>query len=433
MWHKIILLVLSCLWLQLGGLIGFAQAEPLKVIATHGILADVVGAVAGDRIELQTLIPVGADIHSFQPSPRDLTPLAEADVVFVNGAYFEESLLESVYGAAEGIPIVETSACIEIIPIGASGHHHDDDHADEDEHGHDDDHADEDEHGHDDDHDDEDEHGHDDDHDDEDEHGHDDDHADEDEHGHEDGHADEDEHGHEDDHDDEHGHAMETHCDEHEAELGAFIGDHEEHDHDSVLGRLEDIDCGGGHDHGAHAHEEGSCDPHVWWDPHNMMFWALMIRDTLSTLDPDMADGYAADAAAYIEELAALEADYILPLLAELPLEDRILITSHDSMGYLAATFDFQVVDTVIPGGSTNVEPSARDIANLIDLVKETGVPAIFGETIVNPSVMDAISSETGAELVVLYTDSLSVDGPAANYLDYMRYNIRAIVDALSM
>ena len=164
-----------------------------------------------------------------------------------------------------------------------------------------------------------------------------------------------------------------------------------------------------------------------------MMFWALMVRDTLSTLDPDMADGYAADAAAYIEELAALEADFIQPLLAELPVEDRILVTSHDSMGYLAATFDFRLIATVIPGGSTNVEPSARDIANLIDLVNETGVPAIFGETIVNPSVMDTISSETGAELVVLYTDSLGVDGPATNYLDYMRYNFRAIVDALSM
>ncbi len=381
--HKIILLVLSCLWLQMGSLGGLAQAEPLRVIATHGILADVVSAVAGDRIELQTLIPVGADIHSFRPSPRDLTPLADADVVFVNGAFFEESLLESVYGAAEGVPIIETSACIEIIPIGASAH----------------------------------------------DHGHEDEHADEDEHAHEDEHADEDEHMHEDDH----AEGMETHCDEHEAELGAYMGEHEEHDHAMVLGRLEDIDCGGGHDHGAHAHEEGACDPHVWWDPHNMMFWALMIRDTLSTLDPDMAEGYAADAAAYIEELAALEADFILPLLAELPVEDRILVTSHDSMGYLAATFDFQVIDTLIPGGSTNVEPSARDVANLIDLVNEVDVPAIFGETIVNQSVMDAISSETGAQLVVLYTDSLGVDGPAANYLDYMRYNFRAIVDALSM
>ena len=116
------------------------QEDKLKVVASYSILADVVHNIAGDRIELTTLIPVGADPHTFRPSPRDLTALAEADLIFVNGAGIEEALLDSIEGAAQDTPIVEISACVDIIPIGASGHmHEDDEHAHEDDdHAHDD-------------------------------------------------------------------------------------------------------------------------------------------------------------------------------------------------------------------------------------------------------------------------------------------------------
>ena len=401
------------------------QEDKLSVIASHSILADVVHNIAGDRIELATLIPIGADPHGFNPAPSDLTSVAEADLVFVNGAGFEETLLEVIHGAAEAVPIVEASACVEIIAVGATGHmHDDDDHADEDdEHGHehdDDDHADEDddEHGHE--HDDED-HA-----DEDDEHGHehdDDDHADEDD---DDDHADEDDHEHA--HDD-----MDSHCDAHDAEFVEIMGDADAHQHGPVLGRLEEIECGG-HGHGqddAHAHAEGGCDPHVWMDPHNVTYWALMIRDALSELDPGHAGDYAAAAADYIGELVALESDFILPLLETLPVEQRILITSHDSLGYLAATFDFQIISTVIPGGSTLVEPSARDVAALIDLINNTGVAAIFGETTVSTSEVETIAAETGAELAIIYSGTLSDGGPASTYLEYMRYNLSTIVEAL--
>lgn len=386
--------------LLLPNISALTHEDKLHVIASHSILADVVHNIAGDRIELETLIPVGADPHSFHPSPRDLTPLADADLVFVNGGGFEEGLLEVIEAAAEDVPIVEISACVEIIAIGASGHmHEDDDHADEHE---DDDHADE--------------------HEDEDGH-EDDDHADE--------HEDED--GHEDDeHEDEHQRGdIEIDCDTHDAVFVQIIGDPSAHQHGPVMGRLEDIDCGAGHDHEAQAHEAGACDPHVWMDPHNVIYWSLLIRDVLSELDPDHADGYAAATADYIWELIALEAEYILPLLEELPVDQRILITSHDSLGYLATTFDFEIISTVIPGGGTLAEPSARDVAALIDLVKDAGVAAIFGETTVSTSVVETIAAETGAELTILYSGTLTVEGPAGTYLDYMRYNLRTIVEAL--
>ncbi len=396
-----------------------AQGAALEVVASHSILADVARQVVGDRVKLTTLIPIGADPHGFNPSPSDLTSVAEADLVFVNGAGFEETLLEVIHGAAEDVPIVEVSACVEIIAIGATGHMHDDEHAheDDDEHAHEDD----DEHAHEDD----DEHAHEDD-----EHAHEDD----DEHAHEDdehAHEDDDEHAHEDD--DEHQHGdMDSHCDAHDAEFVEIMGDEDAHQHGPVLGRLEEIECDGhGHDHEAHAHEEGGCDPHVWMDPHNIIYWSLMIRDVLSELDPGHADDYAAAAAEYIGELVALESDFILPLLETLPVEQRILITSHDSLGYLAATFDFQIISTVIPGGSTLVEPSARDVAALIDLINEMGVAAIFGETTVSTSEVETIAAETGAELAIIYSGTLSDGGPASTYLEYMRYNLGTIVEAL--
>ena len=166
-------------------------------------------------------------------------------------------------------------------------------------------------------------------------------------------------------------------------------------------------------------------------DPHNIIYWALMARDVLSELDPDHADEYAAAASVYIEQLVALENDFILPLLEGLPVENRILITSHDSLGYLAHAYDFELIGTVIPGGGTQIEPSARDVAALIDLVKDEGVRAIFGETTVSTSVVEIIAAETGAELAIIYSGTLTEGEPAGTYLDYMRYNVSTIVEAL--
>ncbi len=383
-----------------------AQDDRIQLVASHGILADVIRQVTGDLADVAALMPPGADPHSFEPTPGDLTSLANADLVFVNGARFEESLLEAIEGAAEGTNIVEASACVEIIPYTASDPH-------QDEHAHDDDHDDD----HADDHDDE--HS---------DHHSDDEHADD----HDDEHGD---HHSEDEHEDEHHEdAMSHPCADHDRELGVEQG----HEHEA-LGRLAEIDCDAGHhdhheaEHAEHAeHAEGACDPHVWMNPQNVMYWTLMIRDSLSAIDPAHADSYAAGAAAYLGELEALAEDFIEPALENLPPEKRVLVTSHDSLRYLAASYDFEIISTVIPGLSTLAEPSARQVAALIDLVKAEQVPAIFGETTVSQDIIQAIAAETDAKLVTLYSGSLSAsDGPAATYLDYMRYNISAIIDAL--
>ncbi|MDE2821242.1 MAG: metal ABC transporter substrate-binding protein, partial [Chloroflexota bacterium] len=240
-----------------------------------------------------------------------------------------------------------------------------------------------------------------------------------------------DDHAH--DHDDDHMHGMQD-CDAQDAEAAAIIGEESaERGHVETLGREQDIDCGGGHGHeDEHGHDHGICDPHLWMDPHNVIYWVLQIRDALSAQDPGNAEIYAANAAAYNQELLALESDYILPALMDLPVDERVLVTSHEAFGYLATTYRFELIFT-LGGISTMVEPSARDVAALIDTVRDEGVAAIFGDPFASQPIMDAIIAETGAVMAGLYSDSLGDEaGPAATYLDYMRYNIRTIIDALS-
>ncbi len=427
-WKFRLLLVLA-FGLLLPGSASFANGGQLQVVAIHGILADVARNVAGDQAEVSSLIPIGADPHAFNPTPSDLTAVAQADLVIINGAGYEEALLDAIESAGEGGNLVNASSCVEIRPFGAGAHadvHDDDDHADEHE---DDDHADEhddddraDEHDDDDradEHDDDDAHA--------DEHDDDDDHADE--HDDDDDHADEHD---DDDHADEM--AGEIDCHEYDAEFAAIVGEEEDgHAHFMTLGRGKDVDCLGAHEHGAgHEDDEGACDPHLWMDPHNVIYWALLIRDTLSAMDQDSADAYAANAAAYAQALVALEADFIIPALDELSEEKRVLITSHESLGYFATTFGFEIISTVVPGMSTMAEPSARDVAAMVDLVRDEGVPAIFSDAHLSDVLVMTIATETGATVFGLYSDALSDSaGPAGTYLDYMRYNVSTIVEAL--
>ncbi len=386
---------LLVLTLLLGVNIGAQSAKPV-VIASHSILADVARQVAGDHLDVRTLIPAGSDPHHFIPTPSDLAAVAEADLVLINGIGYEETLLEAIENAGADVNIIVASACIDVRPAGA--------HDDHDDHGHD-------EH--------DDEHAHED----EDEHAH----EDEDEHAHED----EDEHAHEDE--DEHAHDDElSGCDAQDAEFYA-IGFH---GHGKFLGRAEDIECAAhahGDEHDDHGHEEGACDPHIWFDPQNVIRWALTIRDSYSEIDPDHASEYHERALAYAAELDSLEREFIWPALENLPEEKRLLVTAHDALGYLAGTFGFEIVSTVIPGVSTVVEPSASDVAEVIDVIRERELTAIFGESITSDKILQVIAAETGVEIASLYTDSLGeADGPAGTYLDYMRYNFTTIVEALS-
>lgn len=201
-----------------------------------------------------------------------------------------------------------------------------------------------------------------------------------------------------------------------------------------VLGPLYAQPCGedaDDEDDAEHAHEAGSCDPHVWTDPANAALWALMIRDTLSELDPAGAEIYAANTDAYLAELAALD-DEIRALIDAVPADRRAIITNHVALTYFAERYGLSVVGVIIPGGSTTSEPSVREVLALVETVRAHTVPAIFTETTASDATAAQIAEEAGIPLVPLYTGSLSApeDG-AGTYLDYMRYNAATIADAL--
>lgn len=125
--------------------------------------------------------------------------------------------------------------------------------------------------------------------------------------------------------------------------------------------------------------------------------------------------------------------DELQQLVATLPDDRRELATNHDALGYLAARYDFEVVGTVLLGTSTDAEVSARRFAELVELLEQTGVPAIFVETTASNQLAQSLAAEVGPiEVVELYTGSLGEPGSGADTVDGMiRTNVERIVDAL--
>ena len=394
-----------------------AVPERLDVITTTAIVADWAANVGGDRINLTALVPRNVDPHTFNPGARDIARVADADVIFGIGLTLEDGWLIDLIKNASPDPdaFIPLGDIVDPIEFGADHDDHDDDHEDEHDHEEGEDH-DEDEHDHEEgeDHD-EDEHDH--------EEGED---HDEDEHDHEEGEDhDEDEHDHEEgeDHDE----------DEHDHEEGE---DHDEDEHDHEEGEDHDEDE---HDHeegedheDEHDHAHGAFDPHFWFDPIRVGVAVDGIAARLSALDVANADFYAANAAAYKAELAELD-DWARERVDEIPAADRKIATSHDALGYFALNYGFEIVGTVIPGGGTEVEPSAQDVAALIERLREEGVKAVFTETTVSDRLTRRVAEEAGAKIINdLYTGGMSEIGAGAGtYLNFMRYNTSLIVDAL--
>lgn len=177
--------------------------------------------------------------------------------------------------------------------------------------------------------------------------------------------------------------------------------------------------------------DHGEVDPHVWFDPLLVAEWTRTIEMVLGALDPDRQDTFAARAAAYRSELASLDG-WIQAQVALLPAERRVLVTDHRVLGYFAARYGFAEAGAIVSGFSTLAEPSARDMAALTDRIHALGVPAVFVSAEFNPDLATQLARDTGTQVVVLFHGSLSApDGPAPDYLSFMRENVRRIVEAL--
>ncbi len=123
---------------------------------------------------------------------------------------------------------------------------------------------------------------------------------------------------------------------------------------------------------------------------------------------------------------------WISQQVAQVPQANRKIVSDHVVFGYFAKRYGFEQVGAVIPSISTLAAPSAQELADLEDVIQKLGVRAIFVDSTVNPALSQRIASDTGMQLVPIYSGSLSAaDGPAATYLDFMRANVSAIVQAL--
>jgi manganese/zinc/iron transport system substrate-binding protein len=180
---------------------------------------------------------------------------------------------------------------------------------------------------------------------------------------------------------------------------------------------------------------DGRSDPHLWMDVKLWQRGVEVVRDALTEFDPAHAALYAANAAAYLEELAALEV-FAQEQVARLAPEQRILVTAHDAFHYFAAGYGFQVFAP--QGISTEAEAGVEDIRAIIDLVVSNQVPAIFVESSVSPDVVQAIvegARARGHNLRIggeLFSDAMGTAGtPEGTYIGMIRHNITTIVDAL--
>ncbi len=290
-------------------------SRPLAVVATTSIVGDVVRRIGGEGVQVTVLLPVGADPHTFEPSPQDVARVAEADVIFAAGAGLEvflEPLLKNAGGKALHVELTEG------IPL---------------------------------------------------------------------------------------------------RPFEALTGHREEH------GEEEESDHG-------HAHE-GPWDPHVWLDPLNVITWTHTIEAMLSRLDPGRADLYRRNAEAYRAQLRELDA-WIREQVAQIPPENRKLVTEHQVFGYFAHRYGFEQVGTILPGVTTTAQPSPQELAALEEAIRALGVKAIFVSSTVDPALARRVAEDTGTRLVQLYVDSLGEPGSEADsYIGMMRTNVRRIVEAL--
>ena len=180
--------------------------------------------------------------------------------------------------------------------------------------------------------------------------------------------------------------------------------------------------------------ELSQVDPHVWQDVTNAMRMVENVRAALLAADPSHTDVYATNVDAYLDQLAELDA-WVRQQVEKLPAARRLLVTSHDTFGYFAARYGFDVIGTALGGTTAGLaDPSAGAIAELVEAIKAAGVPAIFAENVSNPGLMRQIAAEAGVELAPpLYTDALGEPGSAGDtYVKMIRYNVSTIVDALS-
>jgi manganese/iron transport system substrate-binding protein len=176
---------------------------------------------------------------------------------------------------------------------------------------------------------------------------------------------------------------------------------------------------------------EGKPNPHAWMSPSDALIYVENIRAAFAAADPDNADIYAANAAAYAEKITAT-VEPIREALASIPEEKRWLVTSEGAFSYLAR--DFGLKELYLWPINADQQGTPRQVRKVIDAVRAHDIPVIFSESTISSKPAEQVARETGiAYGGVLYVDSLSeADGPVPTYLDLLAVTTSTIAQGLA-
>ena len=223
--------------------------------------------------------------------------------------------------------------------------------------------------------------------------------------------------------------------------IDVIASDHDEDHVDEGEGHVDEDHTGEEHtgeearaDHAGDEHDEQAddehghgiaADPHVWQDPARVAGALDVIASAGAAIGlDDCHEEFAA-------ELTELDAE-IRAMLADIPSDRRMLVTSHDSLAYFADRYDLEVVGTVIPSSNTLAQTNAADLGDLADLIEQRGVTAIFTEQLESTADADALAERLGVAVVPLVTDALTDEPATDTYVEMMRSNATSIAAALT-
>jgi len=200
-------------------------------------------------------------------------------------------------------------------------------------------------------------------------------------------------------------------------------GGHDDHDEEGH----DDHDEEGHDDH--HGHNHGAYDPHFWFDPNRVAYAAEFIESKLVEFDPSNSAAYEAAGEAYADELRGLTSQ-VSELISSIPSQNRQLITTHESLGYLEAKFGLEVLSTIIPDLDSSNEISPSQLVGVIDVIEDNNVKVIFIEAEAPSVYAETIVAETGIKAVEgLWVETLR---PGQTYPEFLITAVELIVENLS-
>ena len=174
--------------------------------------------------------------------------------------------------------------------------------------------------------------------------------------------------------------------------------------------------------HDDHGHDHGEGDPHFWLNPRLVVHYVNQIATGLVEADPDNAGVYLDNAAAYVQELEALDT-YITDSLAGIPEGQRVIVTFHDAFGYFGTRYDFEVMAFV---GTHGGEVSPDDIARVLELVEHDGLSGVFAEPQFTADALEQVARDAGISVGIIRS---LPDGTHTDYIGMMRANADAIAE----